>query len=219
MKKQLQLSMAFFVLCASIQHSFGQEKKKEQPRLTFGRYTLMYLTGTEQRPPNPKSSLGHGLGLEILLNAPYNQFEGDEKFILGWNWDNRIGWNFTNKQLCSFGEYIGIWGKHLIGKNMEAGFQYSFLGYNVYQNISFLGSKIQAGFRWKNLQFTYGREGSGAFYGAISTRYKDDMTNVNSFELAFLESKKLWCASIRQVSYTFGTNHTNETMFSLGKAF
>lgn len=191
---------------------------KNGPRLTFGRYTLAYLTGTQESPNSPKSSLGKGLGLEILVNAPYGQFEGDEDFILGWNWDNRIGWSFTNRQLASFGEYIGIWGKKMLGKNVEAGLQYSFLGYNVYQNISFLGSKIQSGLRWKNLQFTYTREGSGAFTGCIVTRYRKDMSNVNSFELAFL-TKKYKCASIRQVNYRMGENHTKEYMLSLGLAF
>lgn len=185
------------------------------PRLTFSRFSMAYLTGRQNSLNRGVETLGHGAGIEILINPPYG--DEDEDLVIGWTWNNRIGWNFTKGNLCSFGEDIGFWGAKRIGSNMEAGMQYSFIGYNVYQNISFFGSKIQGAFRWKNLQFTYTREGAGVFYGCIKTKYGKDMSNVHGLELAYLTKKGIF-GSLRNVYYRMGENKTAETHISIGIA-
>lgn len=204
--------MFLLIVLISVKPLESKPFKDDGPRLTFSRGSLAYLTGKQNSKNSGVEKLGHGAAIEILINPPYG--DEDEDLVIGWTWNNRIGWNFTRGNLCGFGEDIGFWGAKRIGRDMEAGMQYSFIGYNVYQNISFFGSKIQGAFRWKNLQFTYTREGAGVFYGCIKTKYSDDMSNVHGLELAYLTKKGIF-GSVRNVYYRMGDNKTAETHISL----
>lgn len=189
------------------------------PRLTFSRFSVAYLTGNQKSQIMGNDKFGNGLGIEGLLNPLYmseyiNNNTND--FAIGWSWNHRIGWNFSKNKLSGFGEDIGFWGAKMIGPDIETGIQYSFLGIGVYQKMSYWGSKIQGAVRWKNLQFTYSREGAGAFYGCIKTKNSRDMSNIHGLELTYL-TKKGFFGSVRNVYYRMGDAKTAETHISIGK--
>jgi hypothetical protein len=194
---------------------------KSSPRLTFSRISVAYLSGNQKSQFSGNENLGNGVGFEGLLNPLYNYKDindNDDNIAIGWSYNTRLGWNFTKNRVCSFGEDIGFWGAKMIGPNIEVGIQYSFLGYGVYQKLSFWGSKIQGAVRWKNLQFTYIREGAGAFYGCIKTKNSPYMSNIHGLELTYLTNKRIF-SSLRRVYYSFGKDKISETQINIGITF